>query len=87
MWNTWTDPVTGELVDSYTMLTMNADAHALMRRMHKPDPKYGSLEQDKLSVVVIEKDDFYLWLSGTVEDAKVLVQLAPVDIFDARPDR
>ena len=87
LWNTWIEPVSGELVDSYTMLTMNADAHALMRRMHKPDPKYGPHEQDKRSVVGIKKDDFGLWLSGTVEDAKALIRLAPVDIFDARPDR
>ena len=38
LWNTWTDPATGELVESYTMLTLNADDHPLMRRMHKPDP-------------------------------------------------
>jgi hypothetical protein len=32
------------------MLTMNADSHALMRRMHKPDPKLAPHEQDKRSV-------------------------------------
>ncbi len=26
LWNTWTDKATGELVESYTMLTINADA-------------------------------------------------------------
>ena len=87
MWNTWTDPTTGERVDSYTLLTMNADMHPLMRRMHKLDPKFGSNEQDKRSVVVIEAVDFSVWLGGTVEDARRLIRLAPVDVFDAGPDR
>ena len=26
LWNTWTDKATGEMVESYTMLTLNADA-------------------------------------------------------------
>ena len=41
LWNTWTDKASGEIVESYTMLTLNADAHPLMSRMHKPDPKLG----------------------------------------------
>ena len=85
LWNTWTDPASGELLDSYTMLTMNADAHPLMRRMHKPDPKYGPNEQDKRSVVVIEAGDFQRWLGGSVEDALALIRLAPVEHFHAAP--
>ena len=40
LWNTWVDKQTGEMVESYTMLTVNADAHPVMSRMHKPDPNY-----------------------------------------------
>ena len=29
------------------MLTLNADDHPLMRRMHKPEPKLGPDQQDK----------------------------------------
>jgi putative SOS response-associated peptidase YedK len=29
-------------LESYTMLTINADGHPLMRRMHKPDPQAGA---------------------------------------------
>lgn len=87
LWNSWTDPATGEIVESYTMLTMNADAHPLMRRMHKPDPKFGPTEQDKRSVVVIEPGDFDGWLAGSVDHATALIRLAPVDVFSAGPDR
>ena len=85
LWNTWTDKASGEIVESYTMLTLNADAHPLMRRMHKPDPKLGPDEQDKRSVVAIELGDTDRWLFGTREDAASLVRLTPVEAFDAAP--
>lgn len=85
LWNTWTDPATGELVESYTMLTLNADAHPLMRRMHKTDPKLGPDQQDKRSVVPLAPTDWAQWLTGTVAEAQALVRLAPVADFDATP--
>lgn len=62
-----------------------------MGRMHKPevDPKTKQvlpLElQDKRSVIPIEAADFDQWLEGTVEQAQLLLKLAPVEIFDAAP--
>ena len=85
LWNTWTDKASGEIVESYTMLTLNADAHPLMRRMHKPDPKLGPDEQDKRSVVAIEAEDVDRWLFGTPEQASALVRLTPVEVFAAGP--
>ena len=67
------------------MLTLNADDHPIMRRMHKPDPKLGPDEQDKRSVVPIESVDVDEWLHGTPEQAAKLVRLAAVEVFDARP--
>ena len=85
LWNTWTDKTTGEIVESYTMLTLNADDHPLMRRMHKPDPKSGPDQQDKRSVVPIELVDLDTWLGGTNEEASKLLRLAPVKTFEAGP--
>ena len=85
LWNTWVDKTTGEVQESYTMLTINADAHPLMNRMHKPDPKLGPDQQDKRSVVPIEAGDFDAWLAGTVQEASQLIRLAPVELFDAGP--
>ena len=85
LWNTWTDKTTGESVDSYTMLTINADAHPLMRRMHKPDPKLGPDQQDKRSVVALEPDDVDQWLYAPVEEAAKLVKLTHADMMEARP--
>lgn len=82
LWNTWTDKATGEVIESYTMLTINADAHPLMRRMHKPDPKMPPDAQDKRSVIPIEAGDVDAWLAGTVADAKALLKLAPAELFN-----
>jgi hypothetical protein len=67
------------------MLTLNADAHPLMRRMHKPDPALPPQAQDKRSVVSIEPEDVDTWLFGTVQQATALVRLAPESVFDAGP--
>jgi putative SOS response-associated peptidase YedK len=85
LWNTWDDPQTGEIVESFTMLTLNADAHPLMNRMHRPDPKRPPALQDKRSVVPIESGDVDAWLFGTADAARGLLQLAPVNLFDAHP--
>lgn len=85
LWHAWTDKATGEIYESYTMLTLNADAHPLMRRMHKPDPKLGPDQQDKRSVVPIELADVDAWLAGTQEEAAKLLRLPAVEIFNAGP--
>ena len=85
LWNTWKDPVTGELIESYTMLTLNADGHPLMSRMHKPDPKLAPDKQDKRSVIPIELGDVDQWLEGSIQDARALLKLAPVEVFAAGP--
>ncbi len=85
LWNVWVDKATGEEHESYTMLTINADDHPLMRRMHKPNPKKPANQQDKRSVIPIAPEDYDQWLTGTVQEAKALLRVAPVEVFDARP--
>jgi putative SOS response-associated peptidase YedK len=85
LWNTWTDKETGEVVESYTMLTLNADDHPLMNRMHRPDPKRAPDQQDKRSVVPIEAEDVDTWLNAPVAEAAKLLKLAPEAVFEAQP--
>ena len=85
LWNTWTDKASGEIFESYTMLTLNADHHPLMSRMHKPDPKLGPNQQDKRSVVAIELGNVDQWLTGTLVEASALIKLPPMESFDAGP--
>jgi putative SOS response-associated peptidase YedK len=81
LWNTWTDKATGEVVESFSMLTINADAHPIMRRMHKPDPKLPADQQDKRSVVAIKLTDADTWLHGTQEQAAALARPPEVEVF------
>src|SRR5690606_7413455 len=67
--NIGTDPAAGEVLESYTVLTINADAHPLMSRMHKPDPTIPTNAQDNRSVIPIEVNDVDCWLAGAVEEA------------------
>jgi len=85
LWNTWIDRVTGEVVESYTMLTVNADSHPIMSRMHKPDPKLPADLQDKRSVIAIEQADFDQWLQGTSAEAAKLLVPPDLELIDASP--
>lgn len=85
IWNTWVDKASGEIHESYTMLTINADGHPLMGRMHKPDPKRPPHMQDKRSVVPIALADVDHWLFASVDEAKKLLVLPAVELFDAEP--
>lgn len=67
------------------MLTINADAHPLMSRMHKPDPKLGPDEQDKRSLVLLELEDVDTWLHSPADIASQLVRLNPAEVFEAGP--
>lgn len=87
LWDTWTDIKTGEVWDSYTMLTINANLHPLMSRMHKIeiDRATGLEIFDKRSVVPLEEHDFDRWLTCTVEDARDMLMLPSVSVIDAGP--
>jgi putative SOS response-associated peptidase YedK len=81
LWSQWTDPASGEIVPSYTLLTQNCDAHPLLNLMHKPDPALPPDQQDKRAVIPIERTDWDRWLNGTLEAAMTLVKLPEVDLF------
>lgn len=85
LWNTWVDHASGAELESYTMLTINADAHPLMRRMHRPDPRLPPDRQDKRSVVAIELEDVDRWLHAPAGDAARLVKPPAVELIADGP--
>lgn len=91
LWNVWVDKATGEEIESYTMLTINADGHPLMGKMHRNelDPVTKQplpLElQDKRSVISIALEDVDQWLQGSVDEASALLQVPAADLFEAGP--
>ncbi len=70
LWNTWVNKATGEVHESYTMLTTKADAHTLMSGTHKPDPKLPTDQQDNRSVIPLAPEDYDVWLTGTVPNVQ-----------------
>ena len=68
IWDTWTEPETGELIVSFSMLTIDAGAHTVMNRMHKPD-------DEKRTVVPLRPELFDAWLNATPDEAQALLQL------------
>ncbi|KWO59022.1 hypothetical protein WT98_03190 [Burkholderia territorii] len=62
-----------------TMITVNADGHPVMSKMHKPD-------DEKRSVVILRPDDWEEWLTtSNVEAARAMLQVYPADEMVAEP--
>ena len=57
----WRHP-DGRELSTFAMLTVNADAHPLMRRFHRPG-------EEKRMVVILQPDDYAEWLSCPVAEA------------------
>jgi putative SOS response-associated peptidase YedK len=86
LWNEWTDPATGKVIPSYTMLTINCNAHPVLRHMHRPDlgPDKQPLpqdQQDKRTIVTLEREHWDAWLRGGREDAAALVGLPAAGLY------
>ncbi len=73
LWENWRSPDAGEVL-SFTMLTINADEHPLMRDFHPP-------AQEKRSLVVIDSADTLGWLQAAGEGARVLLRQFPAQAF------
>lgn len=61
------------------MITVNAEGHAIMSRMHK-------LGDEKRSVAILRPNDWEEWLpASNIDAARVMLQLYPVDEIVAAP--
>jgi len=63
----FTDQDTGETLHSFTLLTVNADHHPLMRRMHRPG-------DEKRMLVIVPPEHCARWLSATPDQAAQQLQ-------------
>ena len=57
---------------------MNADAHPLLRRMHRPG-------DEKRSLVIIAPADYPAWLHATPEQAQALLRCPPAELLVGEP--
>jgi putative SOS response-associated peptidase YedK len=68
LWDRRKDPQTGEVLVSFSMLTVNADEHPVMRQFHKPG-------DEKRTPVVMAPHLHDHWLSANTAQAHALMDL------------
>jgi putative SOS response-associated peptidase YedK len=61
---------TGEMVFSFSMITVNATNHPVMHQFHGP-------EDEKRSIVVLQDNEYWTWLKANHNGARNLLTLAP----------
>lgn len=66
LWDRWSDPASGELFVSFSMLTVNADEHPVMCQFHKPG-------DEKRTPVIIAPELHDAWLSADHAKASELM--------------
>jgi len=71
LWSWWKSPM-GEIVRSYTMLTINADQHPLMQCYHKPT-------DEKRMVVILPEAQYDEWLRAAPEQSMEFLRPYPAD--------
>ena len=78
IWDRWVDKSSGEVIASFSMLTINADGHAVMSQFHKPG-------DEKRSLVVIPEELRDEWLEAKPDRAKEFLQPMPSEQFTSEP--
>ena len=76
LWQPWKSP-SGEWIQSFTMLTINADSHPIFNQLHRPDPKRPPDKQDKRMVVILPEAAYADWLNASAEQSMDFLHLYP----------
>jgi len=80
IWDTWTDKATGEILDSFSMLTINADDHPILGRMQR-------VGDEKRSLVVVNEDRREAWMTATKQtDTEGFLTPIDVAVFMGEPE-
>ena len=69
IWDNWKNPA-GEWLRSFSMLTINADHHAVMNQFHAP-------LDEKRTLVMLERDQVRDWLNATTDEAVTFFSAYP----------
>lgn len=75
LWSSWRSPQ-GKVVHSFTMLTINASHHPLMRLMHKPT-------DEKRMVVILPDESYAAWLKAQADHSGAFLRQFPADRLEA----
>jgi len=77
LWECWTGPE-GDTITSYTLLTVNANSHALMHR-------YGHGGSEKRMPAVLNEGAYDAWLTAHPEKAREFLRAYPANWLTANP--
>ncbi len=77
LWESWTG-ADGEVIVSYTLLTVNANSHALMSRYQQPG-------NEKRMVAILNEGAADAWLSARPEKAREFMRAYPANWLTANP--
>ena len=72
LWTGWKNPATGEIVRSFTMLTVNADDHPFMNNYHRP-------EDEKRMIVILPDYEYEGWLNAPPADSRFYLKQYPAE--------
>ena len=75
LWSSWRSLEAG-IVHSFTMLTINADKHELMNKLHKPT-------DEKRMVVILPESDFDAWLTVEASQSSQFLLPYPAELLRA----
>ena len=75
LWSWWRAPDGSPLL-SFTMLTVTADQHDVMRNFHKP-------EDEKRMVVILPEGSFSDWLGASMAESREFLNCFPADLLKA----
>ena len=78
IWERIIDKETGEIIFSFSMLTINATGHEVMKHFHKP-------EDEKRSIVVLKDNHYIPWLEAYNVEAKSFLKLAEKGFLVSEP--
>lgn len=77
LWEQWLGGG-GEAISSFTLLTVNADGHALMGRMHRPG-------DEKRMPVILLPEQYGQWLNATPQTAMGMLQRFGAEQLSGKP--
>ena len=77
LWGLWKGP-DGRALLSFTMLTINADDHDVMKRFHRPG-------DEKRMVVILDEAEYDAWLECPVERQREFLRPYPAERLEATP--
>lgn len=78
IWERIIDKETGEIIFSFSMLTIPAAGHEVMKHFHKA-------EDEKRSIVVLRDNEYQPWLSASDGEARSMLKLANKDFLVSEP--